>query len=305
MIIKGDCIAEMQKMPTDSVDLVFGSPPYEDARTYGIDFKVKGQDWVDWMVVVYIESLRVCKGLVAYVVEGKTRKFSYSGTPLLLAADLIRAGVTLRKPPIYRRDGIPGSGGPDWLRNDYEFIICATNGGRLPWSDNTAMGKICKHAPGGAMSYRHADGRRRNARTGRRLGPKVEEFMANPILGAKLHTKREIDGTMRTQCYTPPKKANPGNIIHCNVGGGQMGSKIAHENEAPFPLALAEFFVKSFCPPGGITLDPFCGSGTTGAAAVKAGREFIGIDVRASQVALSYRRLSEARRQINVPIEEL
>ena len=43
----------MRNMEEDSVDLVFGSPPYEDARTYGIDFKLKGQDWVDWMVEVY------------------------------------------------------------------------------------------------------------------------------------------------------------------------------------------------------------------------------------------------------------
>jgi hypothetical protein len=62
-------------MEPDSVDLVFGSPPYEDARTYGIDFKLKGQDWVDWMVDVYRASLRVSKGLVAFVVQGKTRKF--------------------------------------------------------------------------------------------------------------------------------------------------------------------------------------------------------------------------------------
>ena len=71
MIIKGDCIAEMQKMEAASVDLIFSSPPYEDCRTYGIDWRLKGQDWVDWMVRVYIESLRVCRGLVAYVVAGR------------------------------------------------------------------------------------------------------------------------------------------------------------------------------------------------------------------------------------------
>lgn len=52
-----------------------------------------------------------------------------------------------------------------------------------------------------------------------------------------------------------------------------------------------------FCPPGGIVLDCFCGSGTTLAAAIKAGRQFIGLDVRQSQVALSMRRVAEARKQ--------
>ncbi|MEN6335708.1 MAG: hypothetical protein ABFE01_15765, partial [Phycisphaerales bacterium] len=144
------------------MDLVFGSPPYEDCRTYGIDFNHKGQAWVDWVVQVYRESLRVCRGLTAFVVEGKTRKFRWSATPALLMADLHRAGITLRKPPAFHRVGVPGSGGPDWWRNDYEFIVCATNGGKLPWSDNTACGHPPKWAPGGEMSHRVANGARVN-----------------------------------------------------------------------------------------------------------------------------------------------
>jgi hypothetical protein len=62
-------------------------------------------------------------------------------------ADLHRAGFNLRKPPIFNRVGIPGSGGPDWLRNDYEFIVCTTRTGKLPWADNTACGHPPKWAP--------------------------------------------------------------------------------------------------------------------------------------------------------------
>ena len=74
-----------------------------------------------------------------------------------------------------------------------------------------------------------------------------------------------------------------------------MGSDLAHENEAPFPEKLAEFFVLSFCPPGGTVYDPFCGSCTTGAVAVRHGRNFIGTDVRESQIELSKRRLAEVQ----------
>jgi site-specific DNA-methyltransferase (adenine-specific) len=70
-----------------------------------------------------------------------------------------------------------------------------------------------------------------------------------------------------------------------------MGSPLAHENEAPFPEKLAEFFVKSFCPPEGIVLDPFCGSGTTLAVAKRLNRHYQGIDIRQSQVDLATRRL--------------
>lgn len=74
-----------------------------------------------------------------------------------------------------------------------------------------------------------------------------------------------------------------------------MGSPLASLTEAPFPESLAEFFVRSFCPPGGVVLDPFCGSGTTLAVAEKCGREWVGMDIRESQIELSKRRIDEVK----------
>ncbi|HPM82553.1 MAG TPA: site-specific DNA-methyltransferase [Candidatus Anammoximicrobium sp.] len=71
-----------------------------------------------------------------------------------------------------------------------------------------------------------------------------------------------------------------------------MGHKLCHENEAPFPEALAEWFIRSFCPPGGTVLDPFVGSGTTAAVALMHGRNAIGIDVRQEQIDLARRRIA-------------
>jgi hypothetical protein len=261
-LITGDCLEVLQSYPDGMFDLVFGSPPYEDARSYGSGFKLKGQDWVDWMVPRVLESLRVCKGLVAFVIEGRTRDYRYSATPMLLAADLHRQGVHLRKPPIYHRNGVPGSGGEDWLRNDYEFILCASRfGGRLPWADNTACGAPPKYKRGGGFTNRKKNGDR-------------------------------VDGAKRAY-PTDLKLANPGNVIHLSVGGGKMGHPLAAENEAPFHLNLAAFFVRSFCMDEGTVCDPFGGSHTTGQAAVINNRNYFGIDVRESQTQLGLRRLTE------------
>lgn len=271
-VMQGDCRAI--DLPDRSVDLVFCSPPYEDSRTYGIDFARAGRSWVMWAFPRYLECLRVSRGLVAWVVNGKTKGFRYSCVAELLMAELHLAGVKLRKPPIYHRWGIPGSGGPDWLRDNYEVIICASRG-KLPWSDNTAMGKPPKYTTGGACSNRTRE-------------------------GARIRSDTRTNGSMRQtgrSKYALPALANPGNVITCSVGGGRMGSALAHENEAPFSESLADFFVRSFCPPGGVVLDPFCGSGTVGAAAIKAGRRFVGVDVRESQVVLTRRRLAQASRQ--------
>lgn len=307
-IIQGDCLDLMRDMEPASFDLVFCSPPYEAARTYSIDFDLKGQAWVDWAVPRFMQCLRVCKGLVAWVVEGQTRQFRWSATPALMMADLHRQGVHLRKPPIYERDGIPGSGGPDWLKNRYEFIVCASQS-KLPWSDNTAMGHAPIFGPGGQPSHRRADGsrvgdpnrdafgfggRRVRTRAGHGAFHMNQDEVEAAGRPAKAQTRRKPNGNRaRDGDYHPPALANPGNIIDCGPGGGgQIGSPLAHENEAPFPEQLAEFFILSFCPPQGIVLDPFSGSGTTAAMAVKHNRRAIAIDIRKSQVELTRKRVA-------------
>jgi DNA methylase len=292
-LIAGDCLEVMASMAEKSVDLVFGSPPYRLARTYGINFSLADQAWVDWMVEVYRSATRVCRGLVAFVVEGQTCHYRWTAEPALLMADLHRAGFNLRRPVIYHRVGIPGSGGPDWLRADTEWIVCVAPPGKLPWSDNTAMGHPPKWAPGGEMSHRLSDGTRRNAWGGgeksgqcrQRDGTRKKSSPCNAIT----HTKKRANG-VEEQVYVPPKISNPGNVIHCKAGGGNMGSALCHENEAPFPERLAEFFVRTWCPPAGRVLDCFCGSGTTVAVAHRLGRHGIGIDLRPEMIELSRRR---------------
>jgi hypothetical protein len=245
-------------------DLTLFSPPYEDAREYGLgkEHQRKGQAWVDWISLLMRQMAQTTNGLVVCICAGRTRRFEWSATPARLMVALADAPeMIVRNPPIYKRNGIFGSGGPDWLRSDYEWCICASLFRRLPWADNTACGHPPKYPPGGNPSHRRKDGTR-------------------------------VSG----KAYKPPQLANPGNVIDCGaVGGGHMGSSIAEENEAPYPEQLAEFFIRSFCPPGGTVFDPFGGSGTTMAMAIKTGRRSVSCDIRASQIELMKRRYSEAK----------
>lgn len=284
-IVQADCVEFLRSQPEGSLDLVLGSPPYEEARLYlegGKDLGIsrKTDEWVAWMVTVFQAAQRACKGLVAFVVAGQTRQYRWSAGPALLMAELHRAGMSLRNPPLYHRVGIPGSGGPDWLRNDYEWIVCTSRSGRLPWSNNVSCGHKPKYGPGGPLSYRTLDGTRVNvthetSRNGRTSGYSRGDAAYHP------------PGSLRRAIT---KIANPGNVITCAVGGGKMGSAIAHDNEAPFPEKLAEFFVLSFCPPGGVCCDPFSGSGTTAVVCKRHGRNFSGCDLRQSQVDLGLKR---------------
>ena len=51
------------------------------------------------------------------------------------------------------------------------------------------------------------------------------------------------------------------------------------QHPAPFPLELADRLVRMFSFVGDTVLDPFCGSGTTMIAALRAGRNSIGVDI--------------------------
>jgi DNA modification methylase len=64
------------------------------------------------------------------------------------------------------------------------------------------------------------------------------------------------------------------------------------------PIALMRYLVKLITPPGGLVLDQFCGSGTTGVACVLEGFDFAGIEKYADIALMAHRRIAhwEARK---------
>jgi len=65
------------------------------------------------------------------------------------------------------------------------------------------------------------------------------------------------------------------------------------------PLKLCEYLVKMVTPKGGIVLDPFMGSGTTGCACVKNNYKFIGIEMTEEYIPIA-----EARIKAHVPRQQ-
>lgn len=255
MIVHSDALAWLSGQPDNSVDFILFSPPYENARQYEeLKFSLAGEAFLDWLKPILKQCVRVSP-ITCCVINGKTRDFEYSCVPEKLVADLSREGITFRKSQLFARYGICGK--TDYLKDNYEFILTMTQGGRLPFCNFEEISEAPKYAPGGNMSNRQKDGKR-----------------------------------VKSRPYKPPLKANCGNIHWGSVGKTHMGHPIAHENEAPFPLWLAERLVTCFCPPDGIVVDVMAGSGTTLEAAKNLGRRYIGLDIRESQVKLMQERLT-------------
>jgi len=75
------------------------------------------------------------------------------------------------------------------------------------------------------------------------------------------------------------------------------GKEAANHHPTVKPVALMSWLVRLISPPGGIVLDPFMGSGTTGVAAVQEGREFIGIEREPEYLEIAEARINNATRQ--------
>lgn len=62
-------------------------------------------------------------------------------------------------------------------------------------------------------------------------------------------------------------------VVRCNVRPGTKG------HSATFPAELVAPRILSSCPPGGLVLDPFCGTGAAVACAARNGRRALGFEI--------------------------
>ena len=265
LVVVADCLPWLRDLEANSVNFVIGSPPYaEKGLRYlgGVSRPLPTAEWVPWMADVTEAAVAACSGYVMWVVNGAVRKGAYLPACELLVAEAYNRGIGVERPCIWHKNAPPNR--KDWFGNDWEYILAFKKVGSKPNFDWESIAEPPKYDSGGRFRQRTQTGERR--------------------LGNE---------------YPQNKLARPRDVFRVTVGGGHLGSKLAHENEAPFPEKLVEPFIKVCCPENGIVLDPFCGSGTTLAVATRLGRLAVGVDVRESQVELTHRRLAEVREELD------
>jgi site-specific DNA-methyltransferase (cytosine-N4-specific) len=258
-LVEADCLEWLRARPTDSVDFVFGSPPYagKGERYDELPTCSEPRDWVEWMADVTEQAVRVSSGYVLWVVNGFVRKGYHPACEGLVWAMYNRDERLCERPCIWHKNAPPSRNGK-WFSNDWEFVLAFHKPDIKPYFNWQAIATPMKSKTGGSFDQRGRNGKRR-----------------------------------RGSDYPQGDLAQPRDVVRCLVGGGHMGSKLAHLSEAPFPESLATHFLQACCPPGGTVLDPFTGSSTTLAAAAKLGMNGIGVDCRQSQIELSRQRLAE------------
>lgn len=87
-----------------------------------------------------------------------------------------------------------------------------------------------------------------------------------------------LDKFAKTECTD----ADDHNIVHIGEKGG-----VANDHPTIKTLKLMRYLVRMITPPGGVVLDPFCGSGSTGCAAMLEKARFIGTEIDPKYAAIA------------------
>jgi DNA modification methylase len=233
----GDCVGLIEDMPTESVDLIFTSPPYFNARPEYSEFEE---------YETYLFKMRqVIKRCHRVLNEG--RFFVINVSPVLLRrASRSEASKRIAVPfdihRIFIEEGYDFIDDIIWLKP--EGAGWATGRGRRFAADRNPLQYKAVPVTEYVLVYR------------KQTDLLIDWHIRNHPDKEVVRESKILDGYERTNVW----KINPA-----------TGSK----HPAAFPRELAEKVITYYSFKGDVVLDPFAGSGTVGVAAASSGRRFV------------------------------
>ncbi len=269
-IICGDALDVLRSLPSASVALTVTSPPYYRHRDYGVDGQIGQEATLDAYVArlraVLEELFRVTDDTGScFVVIGDTyvdRRLQLAPHRVALAAG--EAGWTVRNDVIWAKEDPPPESPRNRWRSGHEHVLFLT---RRPSGYVFNADEI-------RVPYAPATLRRWGA--GQVYG------------GPKSAGRRNAnDSRMRDGVSF---RLNPGGCLPTDVWSLPCAGTAAR-HYAAFPEQLVRPMVAACSRPGDLVLDPFAGSGTTGAVAVALDRRFVGIELNPEYAVLAERAL--------------
>lgn len=109
---------------------------------------------------------------------------------------------------------------------------------------------------------------------------------------------RYLGGDELAFCFGEPIPSRPGQrVIPGRAEPEQPAGRKANGHPCSRAIGHFRFLTRWWSEEGETILDPFMGSGTTGAAAITGGRNFVGIEIESKYFDLACRRLEQALKQ--------
>jgi site-specific DNA-methyltransferase (adenine-specific) len=119
------------------------------------------------------------------------------------------------------------------------------------------------------------------------------EVMERLDAEGRLHFPTNPEGAIREKYFLDEMPGVPLQNLWDDIGpiSAHAAERLGYPTQKP--LALLERIISASSNPGDLVLDPFCGCGTTIAAAQKLGRRWVGIDITHLSISLQKYRLQE------------
>lgn len=264
----GDCRDVLPTLPDASVDCVFADPPYPGIkRSYGYWTEA---EWFDLIKPVVRECRRVLKpkGSAVFILQPNSE---YLGKMRLWLFDFI------------------GWAGREWnlVQDVWWWNFCS-----LPDGQSISAGLL-----------------RGSIKACVWLGPEDCHRDQEEVLWAE--SDYNVAERLRGRCFrqvspsgssvnrfkASSKALSRGGVIPFNLlpfpnhANGSCGAgSVGHGAGTPEPLC--DWWIRYLTRPGDVVLDPFMGVGTTGLAALRLQRRFVGIEAISEYVAIAERRLA-------------
>ncbi len=319
----GDALEVLGDLPDESVDCCMTSPPYWGQRKYsggGIGLEDEYRDYIDDLAAIFAQVRRVLKKTGSFWLNlgDAYQKKNLSGLPWRVALALVdRQGWILRNSVIWNKV----KGGPDnskdKLRNVHENLFHFVKAAKgyyydvdsirsRPGSSRVVKGAVVSATGVSGVRYR------RQLELSTSLSD-MQKQAANEALDAilaevqagELADFRMIIGNQQRTTHSDservsgrarelrekgfyflkyhPKGSKPSDVW--DILPEDTQKRRAHY--AAYPEDLCKIPILATCPPDGIVLDPFCGTGTTMLVACKLGRKSVGVDISEEYVKMA------------------
>lgn len=312
-VIKGDAIATLKEIASESVNACVTSPPYYGLRNYGVDGQIgleqTPEEYIQKLVQVFREVHRVLnqdgtlwvnigdsyatssggqpptntrnsQGHTPKKVPAGYKKKDLIGIPWMLAFALREDGWYLRQDIIWQKPNCMPESVKDRCTKSHEYIFLLSKSPKYYFAAEAISEPVAKNTIKRCVQN--------NGPMPRFGGSKYGDNTA-----AESRTKSGKE-------QFPKSRRNKRDVWSVST----RGFKGAHF--AVFPEKLVEPCILAGCPEGGLVLDPFAGSGTTGVVAKRLGRKFLGIEINPEYQSMATKRISEACEELRqMPIGEV
>ncbi|WP_237648837.1 DNA-methyltransferase [Xylella fastidiosa] len=326
LLLNGDALAVLKSLPNECIDFAMTSPPYWGKREYengGIGLEADYRDFVKDLAAIFLELKRVLKPTGSFWLNiGDTYNGKgLVGIPWRVAFELTDVqGWTMRNSVVWNKlkGGMDNS--KDRLANVHENLFHFVKQPKGYYYNADAIRSKPREAKvvnGAVVSATGVSGVRykRQLELSTALDENekkaafaaLDRMLADVGAGNVSDFRMIIRGQQRATHSDSEKVSGRAKelrdkgfyFLKFHPNGSKPGDVwdiIPEDTQrrgahfAPYPIDLCRRPLLATCPPGGIVLDPFCGTGTTLLAAGNLGLKSVGIDISRHYLELSQER---------------